>query len=99
MKEPDIPKTEIELEIASKNYLDWINPRWNWHKYVVSEFRDRGTKNHTIRILFYTESKSRLRIWMDLNSLKPARASIKTVNMERLSDQKAFMAKIILERS
>lgn len=99
MKEPDIPKTEIELEIASKNYMDSVDPWLNWHKYVVSEFRDRGTRNHTIRILFYTDSKSSLRIWMDLNSLKPAKTSIKTVNMERPPDKKAFMAKIILERS
>ena len=100
MKEmTDMPKNEIELEIASKNYMDMVDPWWNWHKYVVSEFRNRGTRNHTIRPLFYTDSKSRLRIWMDLNSFKPSRVSIKQVTKNQSPAKKAFMAKIILERA
>ena len=95
----DVQKTEIELEIASKNYMDMVDPWWNWHKYVVSEFRNRGTRGLTIRQLFYTDSKSSLRIWMDLNSFKPSRISIKQVTKNRSPTKKAFMAKIILERA
>lgn len=100
MKEmADMPKNEIELEIASKNYMDMVDPYWNWHKYVVSEFRNRGTRDHTIRELFHADSKSSLRIWMDLNSFKPSRISIKQVTKNRSPTKKAFMAKIILERA
>ena len=100
MKEmADMPKNEIELEIASKNYMDMVDPYWNWHKYVVSEFRNRGTRNHTIRELFHADSKSSLRIWMDLNSFKPSRISIKQVAKNGSPSKKAFMAKIILERA
>lgn len=94
----DMPNTEIELEIASKNYMDLVDPCWNWHKYVVSEFRNRGTRDHTIRQLFHADSKSSLRIWLDLNSFKPSRISISQVAKNRSPAKKAFIAKIILER-
>lgn len=95
---PDIQKTEIELEVASKNYMDNVDPWWEWHRYVVTEFRNRGTREHTIRQLFWTDSRSRLRIWMDLNSFKIAGIRIKSVNMKS-PGKKAYMAKIILEKA
>lgn len=96
---PDNPKTEIELEIASKNYLDCVTSFLEVHKYLVCEFRDRGTRKQTVRPLFQTDSKSSLRIWMDLNSLKPTRISIHPMDTKRFPNDKAFIADIILERA
>lgn len=73
-----------------------VATRNNWPKYSACEFLERNERRGGIRTLFKTNSKSAMKIWLNLNQLEPDKFNISSVVLSRNPSRKAHVAKSLL---